>query len=58
MCDVEKILKNFEDDLNSKTQKEKIAYLRSFGFQVSDKKREDNLKSRKISKKKLVMANT
>lgn len=44
MCDIEKILKSFEEDLNSKTQEEKIAYLRSFGFQVSEKKTVENKK--------------
>lgn len=36
MCDIEKILKKFEDDLKSKTQSEKIAYLKSYGFQIAD----------------------
>lgn len=39
MHDIEKILKNFEDDLKSKTQSEKIAYLKSYGFQIADEKK-------------------
>lgn len=42
MCDIEKILKNFEDDLNSKSQEEKIAYLKSFGFCVQEKSDNEN----------------
>lgn len=37
MYDIEKILKKFEDDLNSKTIDEKAAYLKSFGFKILDK---------------------
>lgn len=37
MYDIEKILKKFEDDLNSKTIDEKAAYLKSFGFEILDK---------------------
>lgn len=37
MCDIEKILKNFEEKLNSKSPEEKVSYLKSFGFQVCEK---------------------
>ena len=49
MCDIEMILKSFENDLNSKKQEEKIAYLQSFGFRVSDKKVGDDLQSKKVT---------
>lgn len=56
MCDIEKILKAFEEDLSSKTQKEKVEYLRSFGFQVSDKETEKTAKQTKQNK--VAYANT
>ena len=37
MCDIEKILKDFEEKLNSKSPEEKVSYLKSFGFQVCEK---------------------
>lgn len=57
MCDIEKILKDFEDDLNSKSQEEKIAYLRSFGFQVQAKPTEHG-GAKEVENNKFVRANS
>lgn len=36
MCDIEKIFKKLRRRFEAKTQSEKIAYLKSYGFQIAD----------------------
>lgn len=57
MCDIDKILRNFENDLNSKKPEEKVAYLRSFGFKVKDKQKNKNLNQKKQNGRKPILVN-